>query len=39
VEYGEDHSEYAKAILAKANSLVSACTEQPVIVLDEIAVA
>ena len=38
-EYGEDHSEYAKAVLSKANSLVSASTENPVIVLEEIAEA
>ena len=38
-EYGEDHSEYAKAVFIKANTLVAASTEQPVCILDELAIA
>lgn len=38
-EYGTDHSNYARAVLTKANTLVAASTEQPVCILDELATA
>ena len=38
-EYGKDHSNYALAVLEKANTLVVASASNPVVILDELAEA
>ena len=38
-EYGRDHSNYAQAVLEKANTLVVASASNPVVILDELAEA
>jgi len=38
-EYGKDHSNYALAVLEKANTLVVASASDPVVILDELAEA
>ena len=35
-EFGRDHSEYAMAVLAKAQTLVSASATQPTVIINEL---
>jgi len=39
IEFGEDHSEYARTVFDKANTLLSTSSSQPIVILDELALS